>query len=196
MVDSKWLQSRTGPWHKLFTFSQFITICLQIFLRHGVHSIHVVLNLQHNCCLMDTCEFHSLHTWLLFWEIQLYHSLYHSVLSTILLELDNTHIPHKQQIPFLPWVIWPWIDCEQGNWKWRLLRQDQNRNIWPLKSNVVNELVNQEDEKESEESSSTDDSEFSGWDSRIKCFLWFLQIFMLLGLIFPIFYKHTDYFSV
>jgi len=43
---------------------------------------------------MATCEFHSLHTWPLFWEIQLSHSLYHSVLSMIHLELVGTHIPH------------------------------------------------------------------------------------------------------
>jgi hypothetical protein len=44
-----------------------------------------------------------------------------------------------------------------------LLGQDQNRNTWPLKSNVVKELVNQEDKKESEEDASgTDDGEFNG----------------------------------
>jgi hypothetical protein len=61
-------------------------------------------------------------------------------------------------------VIWPQIDCEQGNWKYEdcLARQDQNRNIWPLKSNVANELVNQEDEKESEkDSSGTNNNKFS-----------------------------------
>ena len=46
---------------------------------------------------------------------------------------------------------------------WRLVGQDQNGNTWPLKSNVVNELVNQEDKMESEEDTSgTDDSKFNG----------------------------------
>ena len=46
---------------------------------------------------------------------------------------------------------------------WRPLGQDQNVNTWPLKSNVAKELVNQEDEKESEgNASGTDDGEISG----------------------------------
>ena len=114
---------------------------------------------------MATCEFHSLHTWPLFWEIQLSHSLYHSVLSTIHLELDSTHITHyiSNKFAFIPNDLAPnWLWTKQFE-IWWLLGQDQNRNTWPLKSNVTKELVNQESEKESEEDASgTDDGESSG----------------------------------
>ena len=55
---------------------------------------------------MATCEFYSLHTWPLFWEIQLSHSLYHSVLSTIHLELDGTHISHYISNKFALYPKW------------------------------------------------------------------------------------------
>jgi len=86
---------------------------------------------------MDTCEFHSI---AVLGNSTLPQTISQCIVHNPFRVRWHTYFTlHKQQNCFLTWVIWPRIDCEQGNWKYedRLGKTktgifDPWRAMWPM----------------------------------------------------------------